>query len=198
MTRLLLAILFTLGIYAAQSQPVHVKIYFVKKINTPKSDTIYYWPNQKLTWNDFQGTPVANHPGGAVTASGIEYSSQMQQDEDGINIDLFIKCYFSKSKSWKKPNITNSYHLEHEQHHFDITYLSAIKLVNDLSKAKYTAKNWSQLLNDIYNRNMKELDDLQNRYDKETRNSVATEAQLEWNKKINNEMNAITVLNEKD
>ena len=195
MVRLLLITFFFFGINTVQSQPVNVKIHFIKEINTSKSDTIYYWPQQKLTWSDFQGVPPAKHFGGAITASGIEYSSEMHYDEDGINIDLFIKCYFSKSNSWKKPDINSAYHLEHEQHHFDITYLAAINLVNDFKKAKYTAQNWSQLLTDIYNKNMEQLDERQKRYDTETRNSIATEKQLEWNKKITDELATLTVDN---
>lgn len=193
MNRLLLVFFFAFGMYAAQSQPVHVKIYFVKKVNAPESDTIYYWKEQKLTWNDFQGTPPANHFGGAITASGIQYASQMHQDKNGINIDIYVKCYFSKSHSWKKPEIKAAYHLEHEQRHFDITYLAAIKLVNDLGKAEFTVQNWSKQLNQIYNDNIKLLDETQRRYDKETNHSVLKEKQLEWNNLISEKLAMITV-----
>jgi hypothetical protein len=154
-----------------------------KRLNS-KSDTIYYNFNQPLTWKDFKGIPDESHFGGAVTASGFAFDSEMKYDGRNINLNISIYTFFSKNDSWKKPQINSDYHLLHEQHHFDITRLGAEKLVAELAKAHFTKENYNTLLNSIFNKAYKENAEIQNQYDKETIHSIDAARQLEWNNKI--------------
>jgi hypothetical protein len=158
------------------------------KKTTPKSDTVYYDFNRKLTWKDFSGNPELSSPAGAVTASGFAFNSQMNFDGYNIDVTIGVYAYFTKHDSWKKATINSDYHLLHEQHHFDITRLGARKLIVELQKAHFTKANYNTLINSIFNKVYDENIALQQQYDKETKNSIDVKKQLEWNNKISKEL----------
>ncbi|MEP6585032.1 MAG: hypothetical protein ABJA90_12235 [Ginsengibacter sp.] len=158
-----------------------------KKANA-NSDTIYYDFNRPLTWNDFKGKPNPNHPGGAVTASGFAFNSQMNSDGRTMYLKIQIYTFFGKSDSWKKPQIGSDYHLLHEQHHFDITRLGAEALVDAISKADFTKENYNSLLTSLFDKANRENSNLQQQYDRETVHSIDTAKQQEWNNKIADEV----------
>ena len=166
------------------SQKVVVHAYMDNKKSSSKSDTIYYNFNQQLTWEDFQGKPDMNHFGGAVTASGFAFDSEMNFDGKTLFIDINVYTYFSKNNSWKKRDINSAYHLVHEQHHFDITRLGAEQLIEELSKAKFTVDNYKSLTNSIFEKSYRENNQLQLQYDRETAHSLNVEKQNEWNSRI--------------
>ena len=170
------------------SQQIVVHAFIENKKASSKSDTIYYDFNKKLSWSDFQGRPDENNPAGAITASGFAFDSQMNSDGKVINLTISIFTFFTKSDSWKKPQINSDYHLEHEQHHFDITRLSTQNFLDDVSKAHFTKENYNTLLTSIFDKCYKENNELQQRYDLETRHSLDVQKQMEWNKKISEEI----------
>lgn len=175
------SLLFSHQIFA---QKVTVHVFMENYQNHPGSDTIYYHFDRKLNWSDFQGKVPPSVPWGAETASGFSFHSSMQSDENSIDISVGIYTFLTKHDSWKKPNVNSTYHLEHEQHHFDITRLSAAKLEDEIQKAHFTRNNYKSLLNSIFNKVYNEEIQLQKNYDLETRNSIDTAKQLEWNKNI--------------
>jgi len=170
------------------SQKVTVHVFTEHKIASEKSDTIYYDFNRPLTWQDFHGAVSANVPWGAITASGFSFDSDMKEDENNIDITVGVYSFFLKHDSWKKTDINSPYHLEHEQHHFDITRLYAEKLVDQIKKAHFTADNFKKLLNSIFNKVYDEDMAMQHQYDSETNNSMNVEKQKEWNQKISGEI----------
>lgn len=170
------------------SQKVTVHVFTEHKTALKKSDTIYYDFNRPLTWQDFQGAVSANVPWGAITASGFSFDSDMKEDENNIDITVGVYSFFLKHDSWKKTDINSPYHLEHEQHHFDITRLYAEKLVDQIKRAHFTADNFKKLLNSIFNKVYDEDMAMQHQYDSETNNSMNVEKQKEWNQKISGEI----------
>lgn len=166
------------------SQKVLVNVFMERKITRPLSDTIYYDAAKQLTWKDFQGVPDNNRFGGAITSSGFAFNANMEFDRRAIYLNIGVYTYFSKHESWKKSNINSAYHLLHEQHHFDITRLGSEDLVKQIAKAKFTKDNYNSLLNTIFDKVYKDNMALQQQYDNETRHSINTAKQLEWNNKI--------------
>ena len=150
----------------------------------PDNDTIYYNFNRNLTWNDFKGVPDSKHFGGAVTASGFAFDSQTNFDGKDIYLNIGVYAFFSKSDSWKKPQINSYYHLLHEQHHFDITRLGSQKLISALLKAHFTKENYNVLLTSIFDEAYRENESMQLLYDRETNHSLDIDKQLEWNDRI--------------
>ena len=178
-------LLFSLQLF---SQKITVNVFTENKINNPESDTIYYDFNRKLAWQYFQGKIPPSAPWGAMTASGFSFNSSMNEDENNIHISVGVYTFFIKHDSWKKTEINSAYHLEHEQHHFDITRLYAQKLVDEIKKANFTKNNYRKLLYSIFDKVYAESIAYQHEYDQETKNSMDVEKQKEWNKKISTEI----------
>jgi hypothetical protein len=171
------------------SQKITVNVFIENKINKPQNDTIYYDFNRSLTWNDFQGKVPAGAKWGAMTASGFSFNSQMEDDGNNhIVITVGVYTFFDKNDSWKKPDINGPYHLEHEQHHFDITRLFAQKFVDEIQNAHFTKNSFRKLLYSIFDKVYKESVAYQQEYDNETKNSIDIQTQKEWNEKISGEI----------
>lgn len=178
------SLIFFLSSSQIFAQKIDVNVFIENKINHPESDTLYYDFNRKLTWQDFQGKVPSSVPWGAMTASGFSFNSSMEENENNIQISVGVYTFFTKHDSWKKPEVNSAYHLEHEQHHFDITRLGAQKLVEEIKKAHFTKNNFQKLLNSIFNKVYDENIAWQHQYDKETKNSMDIAKQKEWNEKI--------------
>jgi hypothetical protein len=166
------------------SQQVIAHAFMENKKAHLNSDTIYYDFNRNLTWDDFKGKPVLNSPAGAVTASGFAFDAQIKSDGRNIYLNLGVYTFFTKDDSWKKPGINSAYHLMHEQHHFDITRISAEKFLNELTKAHFTKDNYNALLNSLFDKVYTENTKEQDAYDDETQHSLDVNKQNEWNIKI--------------
>jgi hypothetical protein len=173
------------------SQKVILNVSMENRISDPGNDTIYYSPNQPLSWSDFKGVPDYNNPGGAITASGFAYYANMNLTGKDIHLNMTVYTFFSKKNSWKKPNINSDYHLQHEQHHFDITRISAEKFYRDLLKANFTVNNYNKLLSFLFRKAFDENTTLQQKYDSETRHSINTREQFKWNSKIIREVKSL-------
>ncbi|HSQ44641.1 MAG TPA: hypothetical protein VLM16_06565 [Ginsengibacter sp.] len=156
--------------------------------SSTSSDTIYYDFNRQLKWTDFKGRPVEDYFAGAVTASGFAFDSQMDFDGTDIYLNIGVYTFFTKNDSWKKPQINSDYHLLHEQHHFDITRIGSQKFINEIQETHFTKDNYTKLLTSVFDKVYKENMDIQHLYDEQTNHSINVEKQLEWNKKIADEI----------
>ncbi|HEY5463899.1 MAG TPA: hypothetical protein VIJ95_11635 [Hanamia sp.] len=174
--------------FQAFSQKVTMHVFMEHKTAPENSDTIYYDFNRKLTWNDFQGKVPSSVPWGAITASGFSFDSELSEDGNIIDITVDVYTFFLKHDSWKKPDINSAYHLEHEQHHFDITRLNAQQLIEEIKKAHFTSDNYKKLLTSIFDKVNDENTNMQQTYDRETNNSMNVDKQKEWNQKISEEI----------
>ncbi len=148
------------------------------------SDTIYYNPSKKLTWGDFKGKPGEPINASALTTSGFGYQSSVQYLNDKTNIFISVYCYFGKNSSWVRAGKESAYALNHEQHHFDITYLVTDLFVKKLKAIKFTRNNYNMLLEQAYVESYNELEKMQNDYDGQTKNGRLKEIQSQWNEKL--------------
>lgn len=184
--KVVLVFIFSLiMVHCLFGQEIQVNVHMTHKKAASKSDTIYYDFDRLLTWADFQGAPVMNHPGGAVTASGFAFNADMQAHSNLMTINIYIYTFFTKHDSWKKATVQSAYHLQHEQRHFDITRLGAEQLLEAYREADFTLKNYRSLMDNIFQKVYAENIQLQQQYDSETKNSMNVEKQLEWNQRIN-------------
>lgn len=152
------------------------------------SDTIYYSSDRKLTWPDFKGKPNNASPAAAITESGFGYLLAMRSLNNRTSINITVYCYFSKNKSWVKKGMSTAYALEHEQHHFDITYINTCLFFKKLKEAKLNRSNYNALSEKIYNECVEALHQMQDAYDGETLNGRKKEVQAVWNDKINKQL----------
>lgn len=161
------------------------------KTNKPSGDTIYYGNKASLSWNDFKGKPNYNYFGGAVTASGFAFDADIRATGNIIYLKIGVYTFFSKSNSWKKPEINSDYHLLHEQKHFDITRLGAENFVKQIAKANFTKDNYNKLMTSIFDEAYAGNVAIQKEYDKETRHSINIQKQSVWNDKVSEELKKV-------
>lgn len=168
-----------------------VKIQWVQHVPAANSDTIFYDSNRKLSWSDFKGTADAKSEAIAITASGFGFISGVKYKNGKVNIDISVYCYFGKSSSWVKAGKESAYALNHEQHHFDITYIATNVFMQKLKAATFTWENYNSVLNRIYAESSQQLEKMQYDYDGQTKNGQLEAAQASWNKKIEKQLAAL-------
>ena len=169
-----------------------VTVQWLSRVAPANSDTVYYSSARKLTWPDFKGRPEAESRALAITSSGFGFSAGVQKLNGKTTINITVYCYFGKNNSWVKAGRESAYALTHEQHHFDITYITTCMFVQKLKAASFTWNNYNTMLNKIYAESSRQLEKMQNEYDGQTRNGQLTDVQAAWNKKIDNPLTALT------
>jgi hypothetical protein len=191
MTKNFLLIIFVLATQAASAQlTVNVQWQNIKPGYS--SDTIYYDTDRKLDWVDFKGRPDGGSPAGAITESGFGYKMSMRSYNNRTSINITVFCYFNKNKSWVKKGMRTGYALEHEQHHYDITYINTCLFIQKLKEAKLTRANFAAMVENIHDECFAALNKMQDEYDGETSNGRIEGIQFAWNKKIDEKLSALT------
>ncbi len=140
---------------------------------------------RKIQWSDFEGTPDhSDQIRDAVTASALRFTTRC--NADGM-IELFVDAEFVKHQSWVKPVARNDYHLAHERLHFDITELFA-RLFRERIEDSHFACEDKEAVDLIIQQHLAACHEIQDLYDKQTRNSMDSVRQQEWQSKIESEL----------
>ncbi len=147
-------------------------------------DHIAYTSSQKLAISDFQGAPNEGSNAVAITASGFSFKAGFRRKGNVASLNIVVSCSFDKRSSWMKEKGKTQYVLQHEQHHFDISYLGALDFIDRIKKIKFTIKNFNEKLNAAYQESVNKMEALQHQYDGETQNGIAKEEQIKWNQKF--------------
>lgn len=188
--RLIPIILLTcIGVSAGAQTTVQIK--WTKESDMSPSTTVYYQPGKPLEWADFQGVPEQTGNTAALTTSGFGYRMSMGYTGTRGTIKIFVYCYFDKMKSWVKPDKMNDYVLNHEQMHFDISYLAANRFMQSLKKINFTRENLSSQLQEAYDASSHWMEEQQHAYDRQTRNGISKSDQESWSKLITRQLRAI-------
>lgn len=149
-------------------------------------DRIYWSKNYTLEWLDFQGTPPQTESSAALSSLAIPYGVETYSDG---RIVININSCFVKSKSWVIPKHKNNLLLQHEQLHFDIAELNRKKIVKAITDADLTLENVETVINSILRKYWAEdYKHMQEQYDRESNFSRFISKQIEWNKKIAEEL----------
>lgn len=181
----LLFVLLYLFPFTTTEVPLKTNITWTEETKLPKASTVYFDKTRNLNWKDFRGTPVLEGRAAAITVSGFGYTADVMRSETENVINIQVYCFFDQDKSWVKKEHKNDYVLNHEQLHFNISYIAAIEFVNKLRNTNFTDKNYRSLLPQMYADALKRMDQLQNEYDGETRNGLEPEIQSKWNDRLN-------------
>jgi hypothetical protein len=167
-------------------------VYWTEQTSLTPSDVIYYNPVRQLTWKDFRGSPDVSSRASAVTASGFGYKADYQNVGSKTNINISVYCYFNKNNSWVKPGRTTEYILNHEQQHFDISFIAATVFVEKLRAATLTKANYNTILPTLYKECCSLMNRLQDDYDGQTKNGQLQEMQAKWNTYLRDKIKVIT------
>lgn len=170
-------------------------IIFFLLINTffqPTEYSILWSENERLSWDDFKGTPTSTIDAAALTASGLtfDFSAKTTQIKL-IEFKAIVEARFYPDQSWYRKEYINSVVLAHEQLHFDITELYARKLRKRISEANFTIKIKREI-SKLHNTINKELKEMQNRYDSESDYSRSLTTQQKWQAFVNRELDNLS------
>lgn len=145
------------------------------KKDPPAEEEIVPWAtDRKLAWEDFRCSPQKQGDAVASTSTSLGISYQVKNGELTYN----ITCHFSKKKSWGL--LKTEYILAHEQAHFDITELHARKLYKALQEYRVNPETFKKDIAAIYERIVKEKEEMQEAYDSQTDHSRRRRVQWEW------------------
>ena len=184
--------LFALLLSHVSQAQISTNIYFTNSTNLSVSETIYYAKSRKLTWLDFTGAPILTGNVGAITSSGFGYKSSLKKEGDKGQLNIAVYCYFTKNKSWVKPNAKTGYILQHEQGHFDISYLASQLFIQKAKELSSDAVSCNKSLPELYNSVIAQMHKMQNDYDSQTMNGREEASQEKWNKFLAEQLSSIT------
>lgn len=171
------------------------KVEWTQHTSMTASEVIYYNPVNKLSWPDFKGKVPADNSNtrvAAITMSGFGFSASLSSSGGKGELNIKVYCFFNKNRSWVRPGKTTAYILNHEQHHFDISYIAACIFIDKLQSAVITTKDYNNLLTRIYDECIETMNKMQDDYDGQTRNGQEVTVQEKWNKFIDDKMLLIT------
>ncbi len=177
--KFLLSIIF-LFFGLSSSAQFSSNVYWTENTTMPAADVIYY-SDIPLRWSDFKGQPVENSPAAAITASGFGYKAGFKSVGNQSQLNIGVYCYFNKKNSWVKAGKTTAYILNHEQHHFNISFIAAGIFVEKIKAANLTKQNYNVLLPKIYNECVAMMNKMQTEYDGQTKNGQLKDVQEQWN-----------------
>lgn len=153
-----------------------------------KKNIIVWQENKPLTWDDFKGKPEKR-----FSAASTHYNMFKTTEQNGPSAEVVVEAVFYCKESWKRESWINEQVLEHEQKHFDIVELYARKLRKLISAKKYSSYPHLKTVSDsLFTVIDKEMDVYQDKYDDETDASMNGDKQREWNKKIMEEIQALS------
>lgn len=161
---------------------------FISSSNTDSPDILYWTPDYRLTWNDFEGIPAYEHDNiSALTSSGIVHYAGCK---DG-KIIYKIQAYFEKNSSWVKSEALTAHHLKHEQIHFDITELHARRLRKELENRNFPCGE-EAAFESFVTQYLRNWESDQSIYDLNTQHSIDEEKQTEWFHKVARELELLS------
>ncbi len=158
----------------------------------PSEDSILWSENERLNWSDFKGKPPSNINAAALTASGLtfDFSAKTTQTKL-IEFKAIVEARFYPAQSWYRKEYINPVVLAHEQLHFDITELHARKLRKQITEANFTI-NIKREISKLHRTINKLLEEMQNKYDRESDYSRSIETQRKWQTFVKSELDKLS------
>jgi hypothetical protein len=175
--------------------PPVIRIQFIpdRRPENPLSDSLFYHINRKLRWSDFKGKSPLRGPSGAVSYTSFAYEGNSLHKKDTLLLNLTLQVFFVKSASWAKSFVMDGSALAHEQLHFDITWLVALRFQQKIKTMPLTIEDYDSIIQYQYLESFREMNRLQAAYDDETNHGQSPAAQFRWQRIIAEAITAITV-----
>ncbi|WP_164674942.1 hypothetical protein [Anditalea andensis] len=161
-----------------------IKVNFLDHNNFYDLDTVFYTADRPLVFDDFRAKPTPSSRFAASIFSSFSFDVKGELVGDTLEVNIIPKVYMLRDQSWARSTALNDYTLNHEQRHFDITQIIAKKLINDISNLAIFPDEYDSVINFYYLEAFREMNKLQDLYDKETRHGIDQSAQIRWNKII--------------
>lgn len=179
-----------------EERPVTViKVVFQpdRRPEDPDADSLFYQPHRKLQWTDFEAIPPMRGPSAAVSYTSFAYEGSSLLKKDTLQINLTLQVFFIKSASWVKSFARDAYSLEHEQIHFDITWLVALRFQQRIKNMELTAEDFDSIIQYQYIESFREMNKLQEAYDRETNHGQNPAVQQKWKRTVGEALATLTL-----
>jgi len=173
---------------SVNAQKVELDIKYLTVAPGADDNTIVYNQHRKLGIADFKASPDEGSGAAAITSSGFMFKAGYRSFQGKATLIISVYCSFDKATSWMKEKAKNNYILSHEQHHFDISYISTLLFIKKIKKTSFKQDNYMAQLKEVYNQAVEDMENLQHRYDTDTNNGILKDKQAEWNKKIDDQL----------
>lgn len=148
-------------------------------------DSTFVWTeNRTIQWDDFLGQANDSSSYDAEVFAEVCYKYEFSKKRSP-KFEVF--ALFNRSTSWCKPGRQTESLLKHEQLHFDIAELYALKLKQQFESFSYS-ENFAQEILQMFNALKAEYHIMQARCDEETNHSLNKEKQAGWEAYVNNEL----------
>lgn len=146
------------------------------------ADKVMYDPDRPLVWEDFKDIPSPRSRNNATIFASFSLQGISLMDSGSVVQTLEIRVYMVPSQSWVKT--PSDYGLNHEQRHFDLVRIVADRLIYQLKMMDLDLDFYQAKINEAYLDSYREMNRLQEFYDKQTQNGLNSEEQQRWNQWI--------------
>lgn len=147
------------------------------KTKSNNSQYVYYKLGDKISWNSFVKKSNINDAS-AESSTAISYD---YTEKDGKVVSVQVSAVLIKNESYCIASKCTDYLLNHEQRHFDITFIFSQIFIERLKKEDQLSEKKVSI---IYNQVIKEWNAFQDQYDYETDHSQNVLEQQRWDYKI--------------
>lgn len=148
--------------------------------NDPSENRIDY---KALSWSDYKGkVPEKDQQVAARTCTEME----LEITEYGPKYHYAVRAYFLPDSSFVRT--PNDDILLHEQTHFDIAHVAAMRCTKRLAKFKYEENGIQKQVGDIYRVAFHEMEKLQEQFDEESQHGLNAKIEKAWEDRIQQQL----------
>jgi hypothetical protein len=131
----------------------------------------------------------------AEVFTSFSYEGKSSVKDGVVQLNLQLKGYMLKNSSWARPEARNEYALNHEQRHFDITKLVMERFKQKIQPDSLTVEDYNSIVQYQFLESYREMNRLQEQYDRETNHGINQGLQAIWNNRIDEELQTLGVKN---
>ena len=161
-----------------------INITIVDQHDNPDVDTVFYSSIRPLEFEDFRARPRPGSRYSASIFSSFSFDVESEIVNSILEVKIISKVFMLKDQSWVRGESISEYTLNHEQRHFDITQIVAERLKDKIKNLEIYPDEYDSVINYYYLEAFREMNQLQDLYDKETRHGMDRDAQERWNRKL--------------
>lgn len=159
-----------------------VRLEIIDKSKDSHKDTVYYTPQRPLDWDDFRDRPNPRSRFNASIFTSFSIQGKALVESGTIVQSIEIDVYMLPGQSWVRN--PSDYALNHEQRHFDVVRVVADRFIHTLKGLNLDPDWYEATLNDTYLNAYREMNRLQEIYDKQTRHGMDSVEQDKWNRML--------------
>lgn len=159
-----------------------VRLEVIDQAKSSHKDTVYYDVNRPLQWSDFRDKPQRSSRYNASIFTSFSMQGKSMIEAGEIVQQIEIDVYMLPEQSWVKN--PGDYALNHEQRHFDVVRMVANRLIAKLKSLDLDPDWYEATINDAFFEAYREMNRLQELYDKHTQHGLDTQAQERWNRML--------------